>query len=338
MFLLVVIVVAIILYHFVKVSSKQDAQEQEAFERMRGEEILRARAQRAVASQNERPEQHENPTAETHLTNQSTQKQPESILTVILKVSKRILLGIGVWFVAMVVMALIGAAIYPNGEIGTFYSLVAVSLSLLISWNVTAPKKHGLQAKGNQIITQEMENVAKLSPEITYPVPEDAVPTVPTKTAPEPITNAKYKDRTYRVAGISFREDNVENIGCENDDYHMTKRELIQEGMTDERIWEYDFNPIHAELVPEPTNPHDPNAIKVMIDGEHIGYIKAGSCTHVLKLIAEDRILGIQCEMGGGRYKYLSEEYDDEKEKYVYILEQDRVNYWASLSIRERID
>lgn len=49
MFLLVVIVVAIILYHFVKVSSKQDAQEQEAFERMRGEEILRARAEREAA-------------------------------------------------------------------------------------------------------------------------------------------------------------------------------------------------------------------------------------------------------------------------------------------------
>lgn len=28
-----------------------------------------------------------------------------------------------------------------------------------------------------------------------------------------------------------------------------------------------------ARLVPEPTNPHDANAIQVVIDGEHVGYV-----------------------------------------------------------------
>ena len=158
------------------------------------------------------------------------------------------------------------------------------------------------------------------------------------KDAEEPDANSNYKERTYRVAGISFREDAVENIGSGNDDYHMTKQELIREDMTDEQIWEYSFHPRHTELVPEPTNQYDPNAIKVIVDGEHIGYIKSGSCVHVLKLINEDRILNIQCQIGGGRYKYLSEKYDDEKDKDVYVLERDSINYWASLTIREKTD
>lgn len=28
-----------------------------------------------------------------------------------------------------------------------------------------------------------------------------------------------------------------------------------------------------ATLEPEPTNPHDPNAIKVLVDGRHVGYV-----------------------------------------------------------------
>ena len=158
------------------------------------------------------------------------------------------------------------------------------------------------------------------------------------KDSEEPNANSNYKERTYRVAGISFREDAVENIGSENDDYHMTKQELIRDDMTDEQIWEYSFHPRHTELVPEPTNQYDPNAIKVIVDGEHIGYIKSGSCVHVLKLINEDRILNIQCQMGGGRYKYLSEKYDDEKDKDIYVLERDSINYWASLTIKEKTD
>lgn len=44
-------------------------------------------------------------------------------------------------------------------------------------------------------------------------------------------------------------------------------------------------------MIEEPDNPEDPNAIKVVMDGEPIGYIKAGSCARVKKLIREERIV-----------------------------------------------
>ena len=146
-----------------------------------------------------------------------------------------------------------------------------------------------------------------------------------------------YVERTYHVAGTTFHEDSILSLSSENPDYEMSKRDLIDSGMTDERIWEYEFDPYNVQLIPEPENPHDPNAVKVIVDGEHVGYIKTGSCKHILKLLQENRILKIDCEMGGGNYKIVREEYDDEKEKDVYILEKDSTNFFVVLTIREKI-
>jgi hypothetical protein len=38
-----------------------------------------------------------------------------------------------------------------------------------------------------------------------------------------------------------------------------------------------------AELVPEPDNPHDPFAVKVLIEGEHVGYLSRGNAKRLGK-------------------------------------------------------
>lgn len=50
---LAIIVTAIILYYFIKIDEKRDSKCQSAAERRRGEEILRARAERAAEQNNE---------------------------------------------------------------------------------------------------------------------------------------------------------------------------------------------------------------------------------------------------------------------------------------------
>ena len=41
------------------------------------------------------------------------------------------------------------------------------------------------------------------------------------------------------------------------------------------------------ELIPEPENEHDPNAIKVIVDGQHIGYVPADKCAKVKKILSK---------------------------------------------------
>lgn len=109
--------------------------------------------------------------------------------------------------------------------------------------------------------------------------------------------------KTYRVAGISFRTDAVLSLATENPDYKLTKTQLIRANVP--TAYQYLFNVRTTELVPEPDNPADPHAIKVIMDGAHIGYIKAGNCTHILNLMRDDKIESITGKLYGGPSKQL---------------------------------
>lgn len=153
--------------------------------------------------------------------------------------------------------------------------------------------------------------------------------------APQKETPKKPGPKVYHVTGISHYEDNLMNLAMEDDDFCMTKKDLVDAGRVGERIWKYFFSVSKAEIIPEPDNPVDPKAIKVVADGMHVGYIKAGACSHLLKVLREDRIKKIKCEIGGGPYRYISEKYDDYKDKFVYTVEKGTAPYYVHLSITE---
>lgn len=149
-------------------------------------------------------------------------------------------------------------------------------------------------------------------------------PATPTPQAP-----AQTVER-HKVAGISHRLDALRPLAVKNDDFDKSKRELIEDGLIGERIYRTDFFATTTTLVPEPDNPVDPKAIKVVADGAHIGYIKSGSCSHIHKLIREGRIKSIKCEIAGGDYKMIFEDFNEDN---VYTLEKDNVPIHAVVSI-----
>ena len=154
------------------------------------------------------------------------------------------------------------------------------------------------------------------------------------KSAPETVSHAA-KTEHHKVAGISYRTENLLTLGTPNSDYDLSKSELIEEGLTGERIYRTDFHVKHCELVPEPENPHDSKAIKVVVDGVHIGYIKSGSCAHIHKLLRENLIQTIQCEIGGGKYKIVLEDYDENGDPAARV-ESETAPYFAVVSITQK--
>ena len=142
--------------------------------------------------------------------------------------------------------------------------------------------------------------------------------------------------KTYRVTGVQHYSDNLMKIAVPNSNYDMTKKEIIDFGMTDQCIWEHEFYPSKLELQPEPDNPHDPNAIKVLIDDMLVGYIKAGSCKHLLNVIDQDRFLGASCQIGGGNYKRVDEEYDYDRDKSTYSLDKGERDFSIVLTVKEK--
>lgn len=148
------------------------------------------------------------------------------------------------------------------------------------------------------------------------------------------VSGSPLKTERHHVAGTSFRQEAIESLGDENPIYELTKEELLNEGYEDEKIYYYTFLPMHVSLEEEPENPNDPNAIKVIVDGVHVGYIKKGSCSHIKKLLRSGNIQRVEAEIYGGKYKYLYCEYDEDKDKDVYDIEKDEDPYRVTVELK----
>lgn len=126
----------------------------------------------------------------------------------------------------------------------------------------------------------------------------------------------------HKVAGISFQEENVLLLADENDDYSLSKRELVDEYFEGDKIYQYDFHLVNkAKLKPEPDNPHDQKDVAVYaqhpftMEWIKIGYVKAGSAGQV------DPAADYSIEMGGGPYKKIIDE----------SVESGETPFWASI-------
>lgn len=164
-----------------------------------------------------------------------------------------------------------------------------------------------------------LENHAKQFPGNTTTETKATIPTAPTR--------PKYKNIYYKVAGVSFREKEIKTLLKENPDFSYTKKELIDACKTDESVYKYYYKPKKVTILPEPTNEHDSNALKVIVDEVHVGYIPKDNCTSIQNLIDNNKIVSMTATIGSGDYKYIESDHSvdfnskgDAVEKTSYTL------------------
>lgn len=177
---------------------------------------------------------------------------------------------------------------------------------------------------------------AKKKSAATPPAPSAPIPSAPSQpttaaqsvvsTPPAPTVKRTTNIERVHVRGVDHYTKNVESVGFENPDYNLSKREL-QEDFEGERVYQYTFD-VKADLVPEPDNEYDPNAIMVQANGLCIGHVPKGSTAHIRKLMESGRIKSMNLNIGGGKYK---EVYEVEDGKYE--LDKDALKYSAVLEL-----
>ena len=155
------------------------------------------------------------------------------------------------------------------------------------------------------------------------------------ETAAKAPAKPRAKFERHKVAGTSYHMDAIMALAQENPDYDLTKREIIDDELTDERIYQYTFADGPVELVDDPDSEYDPNAIKVLVAGQHIGYIKRGSTGRVHNLQRAGRVLGVTAEIYGGKYKVVICD-DDDNGAERYDLIRDETGYGAAIEILVR--
>lgn len=236
-----------------------------------------------------------------------------------------VLIFVAVWLASTLVIGIIGACFANAGTIHPLFLMALLFIPITLAIFSILPAKKKTKSKA-------MRQTRTAMPSPSADIQAKHCTRSSAQLMPDKQTNDNTK--TYRVTGTEHYKNSILNLALENDDYTKTKRELIDDLLTEERIWKYSFYPSKVDLVQEPDNPYDPNAIKVIVDNEHIGYIKKGSCKHLLKVIAEGRLGNIDCAIGGGPYKCIHEDYDDYgNEKYE--LECDEVGFSVVLRIVE---
>lgn len=139
------------------------------------------------------------------------------------------------------------------------------------------------------------------------------------KSAPQPAAEqpkAEPKnEESIKVAGVSYRQEEIKSLGELNKDYKLTKAQ-IKKDYPDEFIYEWVFPVYPARFEFEPDNPEDPNAIAIYIENVKIGYVKKGSTAHIRNLINSGVIDKVSCKLYGGAFKHYdsaTEEFENEK-------------------------
>lgn len=234
-------------------------------------------------------------------------------------------LGAGLVFAFFAVVYGIFGILKKDGIASDIAAILAVVLSIAFGLACALAKP-----KEEPAVSQDQQ------PEVAG---EPAQVDGPAQTEEQPATAVPVGTvKTYKVAGVTHYEQNVMSFAQENPEYNLSKKQLIDNIFMlydTEKIWKYDFSTPKIELIPEPDNAYDPNAIKVVADGKHVGYIKSGSCSHLLKCIREQRITGITCQIGGGPYKLLEKEEEAISGETFYSLEPGSTNLFVHLFVTE---
>lgn len=149
--------------------------------------------------------------------------------------------------------------------------------------------------------------------------------------------------RTF-VTGTSYRQKEIKkivmnliknkNIGI-NDDYQLTKNELIECGMYGYKIWEYDQIELELIILPEKDNEFDKNALAIHARDEDLNLVKLGYIPkkdiNRVNSLDIDKVIGI---IKGGKYKMLDlVDYNSLDDSSEYELLKNETNYSIDLVI-----
>lgn len=106
----------------------------------------------------------------------------------------------------------------------------------------------------------------------------------------------------FNARGADNYKESYEKLMIKNPLYDASIDLIMRENRTEKPIPEGYFVQHPVKLVPEPKNEHDSNAIKIMIDNKHVGYVPAELCTEVKNIMKKYKPIGLKAWVTYGNY------------------------------------
>ena len=140
------------------------------------------------------------------------------------------------------------------------------------------------------------------------------------------------KTQRHKLENVEAHMKEIMELVEENEDYKLSKKEIIESGLEDEKIYEYELCG-KIELLFGGGGGVEP--IQAFMGDVCIGEIKKGSRAKVKKLIESGTIQKIEAEVSGGNYKIVR--YDSGRDKYFYDSLEDAFCITIEITYREEI-
>ena len=121
------------------------------------------------------------------------------------------------------------------------------------------------------------------------------------------------KEESFDLPGTHYHKASIAKVADINPDWRKTCKALINAKKENKKIYRFLRTTKKAELVKEPDNPHDKNAVMVLVDGEKVGYISADENLHVIDIMDSGAIEEVSATISGGSYKIVYSEDETKK-------------------------
>lgn len=114
---------------------------------------------------------------------------------------------------------------------------------------------------------------------------------------------------SFEVAGaLYYRRNEVFSLLKETADWKKSPAQLLAEGKAGKYIYRYRIFEDSAQLVREPTNEHNHNAVMIVVHGVQIGYVPESMLDAVRLLMKKDPSLSVTVKIYGGERKQVLED------------------------------
>ena len=115
------------------------------------------------------------------------------------------------------------------------------------------------------------------------------------------------KTETIHVTGMAPFTNQISLLAQHNPLFDQTQKELEDQGLAGERIYQDLYPCENAAFLLEPQT----GLVQVTVTGQQVGYVRKAECVHVKELIEKNSITNVSVTMHGGPYRILMEGEED---------------------------
>ena len=112
--------------------------------------------------------------------------------------------------------------------------------------------------------------------------------------------------KVLSVTGTKHYEENILKLMVENPDFKLGPKALKEQYDDADVIPKLIPGYIQVVLEPEPDNQYDPNAVKVLMNGLLVGYVKKESCSQVKELLKKKNFKAEVKSIQIGKFKQIN--------------------------------